>query len=147
MSFPPPSQNCPTVTDSQFLVNNFGKLPDTVTDFYYFEVIREALANTLYSASFSAWRPKTTPHISRIFCDNWCAAEHKWPDLLQRCPRPRTPTRAPGGAWGSARPSKAPSQAPHLGPALPQGALFRVQGFSTSVAGQAARKQNTVKIQ
>ena len=49
----------------------------------------------------------------------------------------RALSRAPSQA-----PPHAPSQAPHLGPALPQappGALFRVRGFGTSVAGQATR--------
>ena len=54
----------------------------------------------------------------------------------------RVPPRAPSQALPQA-PSQAASRAPHLGPALPQappGALFRVRGFGTSVAGQATRK-------
>ena len=43
---PPPSQNCPKVTDSYFLGINFGKLRIPLPIFYYFELIREVLVNT-----------------------------------------------------------------------------------------------------
>ena len=58
----------------------------------------------------------------------------------------RAPSRAPSQAPSKAS-SQALFQAPHLGPALPQaraGALFRVWGFGTSVAGQATRNCSLV---
>ena len=45
---------------------NFGKVTDAVTDFYYFEVIREVLANTGYlsvCADFAEF-PSTVPIVA-----------------------------------------------------------------------------------
>ena len=48
VSFPPALSQLPkSYRFVKVLGNHFGKLPDTVTDFY-FELIRKALANTLY---------------------------------------------------------------------------------------------------